>query len=568
MKRFLTCFLAFICTVTIFSQKFTHPGLLHDNDDIARMHQLIADKNPVALGSFEKFKANPKSSSSYKMKGPFEIIGRDGAFANTKLPTEDDFNAVYYNSLMWAITSESAYADKAMEIIRAYADSLRCISGEEAALCAGLQGFMLINACEIMRWTSELWTKQDTKATERMFENVFSPVINDFKSKSPNTNGSLAAAVNKMRIALAVYTESRKLYKEACEMNIEDTSMLGLGCLAEACEVAWHQGDDLYDAHSNRLLSEYEYTAKVNLGYDVEDIENVSDIGIWRNVFEIAYNHYVGRQHLSMPFTAMAMRYVRPEGQGYACDNSGFGSLFFYRNTPTDTSTPIVSGSLDVKHEVEYCLTQLSRTLNWLDTLEQDSTLIPYSIAPYENVWQRRKSTPKNNIRIYWDALLGNAAKAMKAGYGENMTVLREKLQPYFSKEFPQPEIPWKNLNLDSVLLRLPKDMVPTWNLESPELLPSYKDTKTACVLAIKLIELSDSISNSPVTDWSQRPTGVKYRKAAVKILQRLSSDFYQSRESKPSFLLHSIGDMNTGTEIDYSTIITDYFYLEALLRL
>ena len=35
-------------------------------------------------------------------------------------------------------------------------------------------------------------------------------------------------------------------------------TQLGLGCLAEACEVGWRQGVDLYGAADNRLLRGYE----------------------------------------------------------------------------------------------------------------------------------------------------------------------------------------------------------------------------------------------------------------------------------------------------------------------
>ena len=45
-------------------------------------------------------------------------------------------------------------------------------------------------------------------------------------------------------------------------------------------------------------------------------------------------------------------------------------------------------------------------------------------------------------------------------------------------------------------------------------------------------------------------------------------SDSYQSGESKPSFLLHSVGHWPNHSEIDASIIYADYYYIEALLRL
>ena len=46
-------------------------------------------------------------------------------------------------------------------------------------------------------------------------------------------------------------------------------TQLGLGHLAEACEVAWNQGLDLYGESDNRLLKGFEYTARYNLDQDV-----------------------------------------------------------------------------------------------------------------------------------------------------------------------------------------------------------------------------------------------------------------------------------------------------------
>ena len=125
--------------------------------------------------------------------------------------------------------------------------------------------------------------------------------------------------------------------------------MLGLGCMAEICEVAWIQGEDLYSALDNRLLTCYEYLAKYNLGSDDVPFFTWTDKtgkycnwvtistqarGQFRSVFEIAYAHYAGRKHLEMPYTAQVLARIRPEGKGWTCDHPGFGSLLFWQGHP------------------------------------------------------------------------------------------------------------------------------------------------------------------------------------------------------------------------------------------
>jgi len=63
------------------------------------------------------------------------------------------------------------------------------------------------------------------------------------------------------------------------------------------------------------------------------------------------------------------------------------------------------------------------------------------------------------------------------------------------------------------------------------------------------------------------REKAEKYSVSATRMLTELSSDKYQSRNKKPSFLLHSTGNYPGGSEIDASLIYADYYYIEALIK-
>lgn len=360
------------------AKAFVHPGLLHTKASVERIRTLVRDADPVAMGSYRQLVANPRAAASYKMSGPFDAIGRDGQHRRTKGPSENDFLAAYYNALQYLITADARHAETAVGIVRAYASRLTLIDGHDAPLCAALQGFMLINACELLRYNYPGWTAADSRQTEQMFRQVFVPVLDEFDRQSPYANGNWGAAANKMRMAFGIYANDKAQYQRAkryfmqgndngalphyidptgqCQESGRDQAhvMLGLGLLAETCEMAWSQGDDLYGALENRLLQGYEYTSRANLGYDVPfhtwkdltgkysnwTVLSEGALGQWRAVFEIAYNHYVGRRHLSMPYTSQVLgRYVRPEGPGFTCDNPGFGSLLFYLHTEVDAAT-------------------------------------------------------------------------------------------------------------------------------------------------------------------------------------------------------------------------------------
>lgn len=119
-------------------------------------------------------------------------------------------------------------------------------------------------------------------------------------------------------------------------------AQLGLGHLAEACEIAWTQGVDLYSAADNRLLKGFEYTAKYNLGEEVPFTPHVDTTGKYRAstaftelrrrlrpIFEMLWNHYENRRGISAPFTKKAAEKLRPEGAAFDADHPGFGTLLF-----------------------------------------------------------------------------------------------------------------------------------------------------------------------------------------------------------------------------------------------
>lgn len=111
----------------------------------------------------------------------------------------------------------------------------------------------------------------------------------------------------------------------------------------------------------------------------------------------------------------------------------------------------------------------------------------------------------------------------------------------------------------DAYLKRLPEDYVPYWDFDDPAIPDAPRDASAAGVVASALLELQG------YCDDSHKAT---YRQAAEKMLASLSSDKYQSRDKRPSFLDHSTGHKPAGSEIDASIIYADYYYIEALTRL
>ena len=349
------------------ARKFVHPGILHTTKSIERMRAQIADKEYPAYGSFELLKSHHCSQADYQPFGPFEIISRDGEFRHTKSKMEQDFSAVYQNALMWVLTGEKTHAEKSLELLLGYAGTLKRIpETNDAPLLVGLEGLKIIYATEILRHTYKKMTVVQFNEISRMIREVFLPVMENFYHRKPYTNGNWGPIVTKAYMAAAILWDNEEMYNKAVDFYLHandngtiahyisgDTgqiqesgrdqghSMLGIGALATVCEIAWQQGDDLYSALDNRLMKGFEYVAKYNLGYNVpfavwKDVtgkySNWTEIsnkgrGRYMPIFEMAYNHFVIRKGMQMPYTEQVLRQIRPEG--YDRDQPAFGSLLF-----------------------------------------------------------------------------------------------------------------------------------------------------------------------------------------------------------------------------------------------
>ena len=99
---------------------------------------------------------------------------------------------------------------------------------------------------------------------------------------------------------------------------------------------------------------------------------------------------------------------------------------------------------------------------------------------------------------------------------------------------------------------------MPYWDFDDPAIPNAPRDASAAAIVASALIELSEYVSEDKAS---------AYMDAAEKMLTSLSGENYRSGKAKPSFLLHATGHHPAGSEIDYSIIYADYYYIEALTR-
>ena len=353
---------------------FVHPGLLHTRADLDRIRQAVAAGREPWKSGFEPLRRDFQSRADYELRGPCPVVTRERGNVETNSRLVYDADAAYQNALMWCITGDAAHARKAVQILNAWSGTLQKIQGHDVQLAAGLDGFKLVNAAELIRYTYDGWEPQDIARFERMLREVIYPPIKDFATFA---NGNWDAICMETMIAIGVFCDDRALFDRAVEYyrhgsgngrltnyifneagQCQETgrdqqhTQLGLGALADTCEIAWNQGVDLYGEADNRLLKGFEYTARYNLGYDVPFVPHVDTTGKYRHkqnspmgrgrlrpIWEMVWNHYENRQGVLAPYTKEAAERARPESAGFGADHPGFGTLLF--SLPADCETEI-----------------------------------------------------------------------------------------------------------------------------------------------------------------------------------------------------------------------------------
>lgn len=103
----------------------------------------------------------------------------------------------------------------------------------------------------------------------------------------------------------------------------------------------------------------------------------------------------------------------------------------------------------------------------------------------------------------------------------------------------------------------MPKDLVPYWDYNAPDIPNEERDASAAAVLASGLYELSTYSKN-----------GKYYKTTANKIIESLTKGYRSPiGENRGFILLHSTGSKPAKSEVDTPLNYADYYYLEALLR-
>ncbi|MDR0714947.1 MAG: alginate lyase family protein [Bacteroidales bacterium] len=327
------------------AQGFIHPGALHTQADFDRVKALIAANDATVVQAYNRLKNNEYAQSTVTTYAVERIV-RGGGSGENYMNAARGGAMAYQNALRWKISGEVAHADKAIQVLNAWANTCKSVGGDtNQSLAAGLYGYAFANAAELMR-DYEGWRPADFKKFKEWMLTVWYPRCIDFLRRRHDTwsqgtpghywsNWGLCNTVAVMSIGILcddvfIYNQGLSYYKHDQVGNYtgDQTSpidnrglteflgnpvpaiyadergplgylgqmqesgrdqghaLMALGLAVDVCQIGWNQGDDLYAFMDNRLVAGIEYVAAYNSGVD-----DLPWTDYWYHDVRTAYNN-------------------------------------------------------------------------------------------------------------------------------------------------------------------------------------------------------------------------------------------------------------------------------------
>jgi hypothetical protein len=366
MRR-LTLIACMAAALAAQGQPFRHPGIYQTAPDMARMKALVRNGPEEYRSAFRRLQqvtdtVFPVRPQAHVMRGPYgrpNIGGED-----LRRGAEMAYNC----ALMWVLTDERRYAQKAAQILDAWSATLWDFDFNDAKLIAGITGHVFCNAAEILRHTPSGWSKAGQDAFRRMLMTAYYPVLRYY---FPSANGNWNGMIIQTLMAIAIHTDNRALFQEAlgnflhapvngslfkymypsgqCQETPRDQGhvQLGIGQFAGAAQVAYTQGVNLYAIADHRLALGFEYSASILMGQRPQCYGVISERAMEvRDDFESVYRHYAA-MGIELPWTRRCAESIRPRAfRSVLTSVRAWGPLPAARPVPKPSPIAYVAGAL------------------------------------------------------------------------------------------------------------------------------------------------------------------------------------------------------------------------------
>lgn len=372
--KVISCLLGLFFSCRVVAQiVLVHPGVLVTGTQLNYVRSHLGQepwKSALAQAEGSKF-----ASLTYRPH-PWETVRcgshsepNEGCFDET-----DDATAAYTQALLWRYTRNRTYLENGVDILNAWAATLKGgHTDENAPLQAAWAAELFTRAAEILKYDDGgYWTQEQKDKVTAMFRQQYLPdikVMFDPQSKYACYNGNWHASGIEAMLNIAVFNKDTALFNDATAKwhslvpaylylksdgalprrmpwcprtdqqvvtawgtpsswvdglaeetcrDLEHTAY-GLAAIINAAETARIHGVDLYTGEAERITRAMEFHARFQnggpapaLSCGTDQHEVVIDNGMI-GTLEIGYNQYAIRQGMDLPQAKLFLEKERPQ---------------------------------------------------------------------------------------------------------------------------------------------------------------------------------------------------------------------------------------------------------------
>ena len=146
---------------------FVHPGIWHTHEDLERIRTNVLGGVQPWASAYANFSTDDYSLSNYTQQGPYPVIER-GIVRNYTAFT-NDVRAAWQNAIMWYITKDAGHWNRSTSLLESWGSTLTDVIGQDRSLLIGLEGDLLVNAAEIMRWEGNWTATAQAKFNDQLY---------------------------------------------------------------------------------------------------------------------------------------------------------------------------------------------------------------------------------------------------------------------------------------------------------------------------------------------------------------------------------------------------------------
>jgi hypothetical protein len=263
---------------------FTHPGVMVSLPQLQFIRSQVQANAEPWKSAYNQMIGSTYASLSRTPKPRADVDC--GAYSNPNNGCTDerqDAIAAYTDALAWYITGNSAYAQKSVQLMNAWASTITTHTNSNAPLQTGWAGSVWPRAAEIIRYTYTGWAASDITAFSTMLRNVYLPEI----INGSNSNGNWELAMMEASVGISIFLNDATDYDRAITRYLNRTAAYvylssdgalpktvpGSGLNTSAQIISYWQGQSTFvDGLTQETCRDFTHT-----GYGIASISDIAE---------------------------------------------------------------------------------------------------------------------------------------------------------------------------------------------------------------------------------------------------------------------------------------------------